>query len=152
MRIQRPTYRTSAALLAAWATCLSGCGSGLSDVSGAITLDGQPVQARDGVTATVMFQPLAGGPPAVGKLDAEGRYHIATGSQSGLTPGEYAVTCAINKVIPSTNGGAASAKGMSDPKYSDSKTSGFSFTVKPGSNEFDLALESPKKAGSARGR
>jgi hypothetical protein len=131
---------------------VAGCGNGMSQVSGAITLDGQPLYARDGVTATVMFQPTGGGAAAVGKLDRDGKYHISTGSQSGLRPGDYVATCAVNKVIASTDGGAASAKGMSDPKYSDSKTSGFAFTVRPGNNEFDLALESLKKAGDAEGR
>lgn len=121
-------------------------------MSGAITLDGQPVQARDGVMGTVMFQPVTGGVPAVGRLDAEGRYHIATGAQSGVTPGDYIVTCALNKVTASTDGGAASAKGLSDPKYSDSKTSGFAFTVKSGDNEFDLALQSPKQGRQPGGR
>jgi hypothetical protein len=128
-----------------------GCGDRLSQVSGDITLDGQPVAAKDGVMATIMFQPVAGGPAAVGRLDQQGRYHISTGAQSGLTPGEYVATCAINKLIPSTTGGAASAKAMSDPKYADSKTSGFRFTVKPGDNEFDLALESSGKTTASRG-
>jgi hypothetical protein len=130
---------------------LSGCGDQLSQVSGMVTLDGQPVQAKDGVMATIMFQSVAGGAAAVGRLDEEGRYHISTGSQTGLTPGEYVATCAINKLIPSTTGGAASAKAMSDPKYADSSTSGFKFNVEPGDNEFDLALESADKAAPNRG-
>lgn len=147
MPIKRFNFQRSLAAIAAGVLCLAvvGCGANPSSVSGVITLDGQPVQARDGVMATIMFQPVSGGPPAVGRLDAEGRYTIATGSQEGLTPGDYVATCAINKLSPSPDGISASAKAMSDPKYSNSKTSGFTFTVKPGDNEFDLALESPKK-------
>jgi len=130
---------------------LTGCGEKFSQVSGVVTLDGQPVAAKEGVTATIMFQPASGGAAAVGRVDQNGRYHIATGAQSGLKPGEYVATCAINKVIPSTTGGAASAKPLSDPKYADAKTSGFKFTVQPGQNEFDLALTSAGKAATARG-
>jgi hypothetical protein len=130
---------------------LAGCGDRLSTVSGAITLDGQPVMAKDGVMATIMFQPVTGGAAAVGRLDSEGRYHISTGAQTGLTPGDYVATCAINQLIPSTTGGAASAKALSDPKYADSKTSGFQFTVTPGDNEFDLALTSAAKTAAGRG-
>jgi hypothetical protein len=151
---RKPISRTALpALLAVAALCaaLTGCGDQLSQVSGAITLDGQPVLAKDGVMATIMFQPAAGGTAAVGRLDSEGRYHIATGAQSGLTPGDYVATCAINKLIPSTTGGAASAKAMSDPKYAQSATSGFRFTVKPGDNEFDLALQSAKSATNRGG-
>src|SRR4051794_20647059 len=88
---------------------LAGCGEKFSQVSGIVTLDGQPVAAREGVTATIMFQPASGGAAAVGRLDQNGRYHISTGAQSGLKPGEYVATCSINRLIPSTTGGAASA-------------------------------------------
>ena len=153
MRTQRRSRPNLSASLAVAATflVLPGCGDRLSQVSGAVTLDGQQVFAKDGVMATIMFQPASGGPSAVGRLDQDGRYHISTGAQAGLTPGEYVATCAINKLIPSTTGGAASAKGMSDPKYANSNTSGFKFTVRPGNNEFDLALESAGKSAANRG-
>ena len=141
----------AALAIAAASMLLTGCGDRLSQVSGQITLDGQPVYARDGVMATVMFQPVGGGAAAVGRLDQDGRYRISTGAQTGLAPGEYVATCAINRLIPSTTGGAASAQAMSDPKYADSKTSGFKFNVQPGDNEFDLALESAGKPGTGRG-
>jgi hypothetical protein len=146
--LRRPL--TSLATIAA-CLALAGCGEKFSQVSGAVTLDGQPVTATDGVMATIMFQPASGGAAAVGRLDQNGRYHISTGAQSGLRPGAYVATCAVNKVIASTTGGAASAKPLSDPKYADAKTSGFRFTVQPGKNEFDLALTSPSKTAAGHG-
>jgi hypothetical protein len=143
--------RSSCWLIAVASLSFAGCGERISQVSGVLTLDGQPVAAKDGVTATILFQPTAGGAPAAGILDQSGRYHISTGARSGLKPGEYVATCAINRLIPSSNGGAASAKPLSDPKYADAKTSGFQFAVQPGKNEFDLALTSLPKVATGRG-
>lgn len=145
----------SRALIGISALCAltTGCGNGLGQVSGTITLDGQPLVCRDGVMATVMFQPASGsGVSAVGHLDAEGRYQVMSGSQAGLAPGEYAVTCAVNQVIPSTTGGDASGKALSDPRFANGQTSGLRFTVQPGANEFNLAIESPKTSSRPRGR
>jgi hypothetical protein len=121
---------------------LSGCGSDLGQVSGLVTLDGQPLRGGSGVTATVMFQPTAGGVPGVGVVDDEGRYEITAGSQPGIKPGEYAVTCAATQLIAGKDGGAASGKGLTDPKYASAATSGLQFTVQPGANEFNIELSS----------
>jgi hypothetical protein len=129
--------------VAALAT-LAGCGNDLGQVSGLVTLDGKPLRGGNGVSATVMFQPLGGGVPGVGVVDGEGRYAITSGSQSGVKPGGYAVTCAATQLIPGKDGGAASGKGLTDPKYASAATSALQFTVQPGANEFNIDLQSPK--------
>jgi len=131
---------TAALILAA----ITGCGNDLGRVSGLVTLDGQPLRGGNGVTATVMFQPTGGGPPGVGTVDGRGRYEIASGSQSGLKPGDYAVTCAATQLIPGKDGGAASGKGLTDPKYASAGASGLQSTVQPGANEFNIELTSVK--------
>jgi hypothetical protein len=127
---------------------LSGCGNGLAQVSGQVTLDGQPLRGGAGdIRVTVQFQPTSGvGSTAIGLADEDGNYSLATGSQDGIPPGEYLVTCTASELLPAT--AASSTRGsrrISDPKYANAKTSGLSFTVQPGKNTFDIPLTSPAK-------
>jgi hypothetical protein len=130
-----------AALLA-----FGGCGNGLSQVTGLVTLDGQPLHGGKGDTrVTVQFQPIDGvGANAVGLADEEGKYKIATGSQTGIRPGDYYVTCAVSTLKA---GGP-----VADPKYANAKTSGLKITVQSGKNEFNIPLQSaPRKAPRTSG-
>lgn len=115
-----------------------GCGNGLAEVSGVVSIDGQPViGGPQGARVTVQFQPADGlGSTAIGLADAEGRYVIATGSQTGIAPGEYIVSCAASELV------AGGVRSLVDRKYANAKTSGLSFSVQPGSNEFNIALTS----------
>jgi hypothetical protein len=143
----------AAGLLLATALLLpfNGCGNGLASVSGTVTLDGQPLRGGNGVRGTVYFQPAAGGSSAVGNLDEMGRYDLSTGSKEGAAPGDYLVTCSVAQIIPSKEpGGTPSGRRITDSKYANAKTSGFRFTVQKGDNEFDISLESPRGAASAR--
>jgi len=143
--IVRPTVRMHVFAACASVVLFSGCGPKVGQVTGQVSLDGQPLLGSNGVVATVVFRPTSGsGPSAVGAVDADGRYTLYTGSTTGVQPGEYVVTCTANQLIPGADGGAASGKTLSDPKFADSKTSGFAFTVVPGHNEFDIPVESPK--------
>jgi hypothetical protein len=123
---------------------LAGCGDGLADVSGTVTLDGQPLRGGSGVRVTVFFQPVSGSSSgAVGIVDGNGRYQLSTGAKEGVVPGEYVVTCSATKIIPSkVPGGAASGRRLTDPKYANAKTSGLQFTIESGDNEFNIPLES----------
>jgi hypothetical protein len=123
---------------------LVGCGGNLADVSGAVTLDGQPLRSGRDIRTTVVFQPISGSAiGAVGLVDESGRYQLSTGSKKGAVPGDYTVTCTSTQIIPSkTPGGAGSGRSITDPKYANAKTSGFQFTVQSGSNEFNIPLES----------
>ena len=69
---------------------VAGCGGGnelgLVDAGGIVTLDGQPF-----ANALVMFQPKKG-PFAVGQTDAEGKFTLTTGVESGVVTGECRIT------------------------------------------------------------
>lgn len=123
-----------------------GCGNGLAEVSGVVTIDGQPVKGGpEGARVTVQFQPANGqGSTAIGLADVEGRYVIATGSQSGIAPGEYLVSCAASELA------AGGARSLIDRKYANAKTSGLSLSVQPGSNEFNISLASSPNPRSPR--
>lgn len=134
-------------LLATAISALTGCGSNLAEVTGKVTVGGQPLLGGNGVRATILFQPAGGsGVPATGIVDANGEYRLASGSNEGIVPGDYAVTCTATQLVPSkTPGGTPSGRRISDPKYANAATSGLTFTVQPGDNRFDVALDSPKK-------
>jgi hypothetical protein len=142
--------RRAAGLLSVMAACvaLSGCGNGLAQVSGQVTLDGQPLRGGKGdVRVTVQFQPVEGiGATAIGLADENGNYEIATGSQNGIRPGDYFVACS-----QSVLGKPKSPNATPDPKYANTRTSGLKFTVEPGKNEINIPLESAQKTSPRRG-
>lgn len=121
-----------------------GCGGMPATLSGKVTLDGSPVQADGEVSGSVFVQAKGmGGAPATGKIAADGSYQVTTGTEKGLAPGDYLVSVSLVRTIPSEREGYPPwAEKLISPKYSSSKTSGLSVTVKPGSNEYDIALES----------
>lgn len=123
----------------------SGCGNGLAQVSGQVTLDGQPLHGGKGDTrVTVQLQPADGvGANAIGLADENGNYKIATASQAGVRPGDYFVSCSVSTLGV---GGP-----VADPKFANAKTSGLKLSVQPGKNEFNIPLQSPPKKGRKPG-
>jgi hypothetical protein len=123
---------------------LCGCGSGLADVSGQVTLDGQPLHGGNGDTrVTVQFLPATGtGTTAIGLADENGNYTLRTGSQAGIPPGEYLAICTAAQIVSSPTGGAPGGRRITPEKYASARTSGFKFTVEPGRNEINLAMSS----------
>jgi hypothetical protein len=123
---------------------LSGCGSSMSEVTGTVTLDGQPLQAGRTIRATVTFEPAASrGTVAVGTLDDQGKFRLATGSQHGVVPGEYLVACSVTEIIPPKDpAGTPTGRAVSDPKFANARTSGLRYKVEPGSNEFSIPVQS----------
>ncbi|MGD9634097.1 MAG: hypothetical protein AB7G28_13365 [Pirellulales bacterium] len=119
---------------------LAGCGSGLAQVTGQVTLDGRPLQGGAGDTrVTVEFHPASGvGSVSIGLADESGKYTLGTGAQTGIPPGEYRVSCSASRLVP---GGGA--RRITDPKFANTKTSGLTCSVAPGSNEFNIAVTSP---------
>ena len=83
---------------------------------------------------------------AVGYLDQNGRYSLATGSQAGVLPGKYLVSVSATEIIPpKIPGEAGSGRLATPPQYANAKTSGFTAEVASGSNTFDYALLSKSK-------
>ena len=120
----------------------SGCGDNLATVSGVVTLDGKPLRGGNGVRATVFFQPTGGsGAAAVGMVDEAGKYNLSSGSQQGVAPGDYVVTCTATQIIPSKDpGNPPSGRRITPAKYGNATTSGLQFSVGPGDSDIDLAL------------
>ncbi len=130
-------------LLVGGVLTLAGCGNGLANVSGQITLNGSPLAASETVRGTVYFFPEGGtGAPAVGLVDAEGEYSLSTGSEGGVSPGAYLVTISASELIPAKiPGEAPGGRAITPRKYADPSQSGFRVQVASGSNVFDFALE-----------
>lgn len=121
-------------VMAALLTLVSSVGcSGASDqpelgeVSGIVTLDGKPV-----VGVNVVFKPDIGR-AAAGNTDAEGNYSLQ------YLEGVEGCKLGPNTVSFDWPPGSTNAIGI-PAKYND--TAPFKFEVKPGSNSFDLKMES----------
>jgi hypothetical protein len=135
-------------LLAIGLVAFDGCGNGMSEVQGTVTLDGAPLAGGSGVKATVLFQPDGQpGASGVGILDANGNYALMTGSQEGVPPGPYLVTVSATQIImPKDPTGTPSGKPITPRHYADPKQSGLRAEVQPGSNRFDFALDSKRSS------
>jgi hypothetical protein len=129
-------------LLIGLLSSLAGCsGSGMeSQVSGRVTLDS--AAAGPGI---VSFAPVdEKHNPAIGTIDARGRYSLKTSRTPGLPAGKYRVGVYIHTMPPGAQPGE---RLMSTPsaipeKYENVETSGLTFDVQPGSNTIDIRLTS----------
>jgi len=129
---------------------MTGCGSSgpqMGRVSGKVTYQDQPV-----ANATVTFLPeAAGSQSATGITDASGEYQLSTfGKNDGALVGKHRVNvvarAAFEGKLPPGAGEAmleefqAAGKPLIPQKYFNVETSGLSFEVESGSNQFDLVL------------
>ena len=119
----------------------AGCGPSrpaLLPAEGVVTLDGKPL-----AEASVIFQPTAGGRPAAGVTDADGRFKVGTFKpRDGALPGMHVVT-----VAKSEGTSPSDTRWISPKVYSLADQSGLSATVAPGSTTFTFALSSQGPAG-----
>lgn len=121
----------------------AGCGrSNNASVSGQVTLDGNPLRR-----GTVGYHPTEQGPVAYSGIDEDGRYEVKTGNLAGLVAGDYVVTVvAIEGVIdPAAAGNQPPQAGrlLTPVVYRNKATSPLRYLVSTGSNEIDIALNSP---------
>ncbi|ADB18536.1 hypothetical protein Psta_3881 [Pirellula staleyi DSM 6068] len=135
-------------LVACFALITTGCGSsGMVQVAGVVTLDGQPVEG-----AAVMFMP-AEGRPAEGYTDATGNFLLQTQTPGdGVAPGVYRVTVVKTKVYGvevnedgtsgAFNPAAFREEFLVPKKYSMPDTSGLEYTIEPGMASLKLELTS----------
>ncbi|MEZ6069960.1 MAG: carboxypeptidase-like regulatory domain-containing protein [Pirellulales bacterium] len=123
-----------------------GCGSGepLGQVSGVVTLAGEPV-----TNGSVVFENRELGISVRANLDDQGRYHVRTYDQDGLPPGDYQVA------VTSTRTGSGASPFVGDPadqqptdtgpaipeKYFKIATSDLSAHVDAGPNTIDFPLK-----------
>ena len=117
---------------------LTGCGSDAATVSGKVTLDGKPL-----AKGNIAFYSGGSAALATGSINSSGNYTLQTGTDKGLTPGNYQVTVVANDVVePAQEFASPIPKLITPAKYSSVSTSGLTAEVKPGSNTFNFDLVS----------
>lgn len=152
-------YRIYANLLLLGLVAASGCGDGRparTPVSGVVLFDSQPVS-----DATVVLMTTAGGRPATGVTDKEGKFTLTTFDQEdGAFLGEHVVTV-IKKELQITGtapvksndegrnavstpvlGYNSNVKWYLPKKYADPSTSALRIKVEPGMEPVRLELKS----------
>jgi len=109
-----------------------GCGSKLAPVTGQVVFpDKTPL-----TSGVVIFDPADGNPYAAqGQIQRDGKFKLGTTRPGeGAHPGKYKVSI---ESYDDTQ--------LFDARFGNAKTSGLEFTVVPGSNDFTITLEKPKK-------
>jgi hypothetical protein len=131
-------HRRSSLLLVVFAT-IAGCSnSELVPLTGKVTLDGAPLP-----TAIITFMNVSNGPSGYGSMQGNGEYFAKTGSQSGLTPGDYQISVVAyqpEEVIDRTY--AKPMKVIAPERYANPETSGFRYTLGTSGGTFDIELTS----------
>lgn len=125
------------ALALAFISLATGCGNGLSGVSGTVTLDGKPLDK-----AFVEFSP-PNGRPSMGKTDSNGYYRLEySTSQTGVEAGEHKVRIFTHEeasIDMKTGEPTPPVKEIVPAKYHRNST--LTAQVKSGSNKIDFDLE-----------
>ena len=134
---RRPLFAT-----ALFVAMLQGCANKLeAEVSGTVTLDGQPIGP-----GTVNFSPVGGeSNPAVGTIMPDGSYMLKTSRTVGLAPGTYRVAVSVfenQEALAPGQRSNAPPRLRTPEKYNSVETSGLEFKVEPGRNTIDLKLAS----------
>jgi len=107
----------------------------LGQVSGTVTLDGEPL-----ADAMVIFTPMTGGRPAAGRTDAQGRYElIFDRAGAGAVHGEHFVEIRTADERILEDDSVEVIPERVPAKYN--ATSELRRTVEEGSNVFDFELE-----------
>jgi len=134
-RLARPCAAAALALL----LCL-GCGrTNPTNVSGQVTLNGNPP-----TWGTVTFHPVAGETPIHGKIDPRGTYLLRPRQSETIPPGEYIVTVKAFSGMPTEQMSSAEINALliTPKRYHNKKTSGLPFSVGSGDNTIDIHLTS----------
>jgi hypothetical protein len=114
---------------------LGGCGPvdpPLYPVTGRVVLrDGRPIPS-----GVIEFAPDSG-PHARAKIGPDGRFALSTDGRAGAVAGKHRVVV----LQVAADGTSAYATKVAHPKYARFETSGLSREVKPGENDFLIALD-----------
>lgn len=138
---QPKAIRLSLAVLGCSLLTLSGCSEHDATVDGVVRLDGTALDH-----GRVTYVSEGGAVVAMGQIDDDGAYDVQVASSGGLPSGEYQVKVMCRGPATPSRGGGPPAPGKSliPRKYTRGHTSGWQFTVEPGSNTIDLELSSAK--------
>jgi hypothetical protein len=123
------------AVLIAIILSFAGCGGGLQQVHGKVTLP----NGKTAANSQVVFEGPIGGKTisARGDVQADGSYQLSTSQPGdGVPVGKYRVQ--VNP--PPLVDAEAKIAAPFNPKFSDFNASGLEFEVKPGKNEFPIQL------------
>jgi len=111
---------------------LAGCGGGMNThpVSGKVTMpDGSPAKGGSVIFEQQSSKPIS----CIGVIKPDGTYSVEVDeSNSGAPEGTYKVTVVMDD---------ESGKSLVNAKYTSVESTPLTFTVKPGSNTFDIKLE-----------
>jgi len=119
---------------------IAGCGRGgsipsLGEVSGIVTLDGQPL-----ADAIVTFAPAAGR-PSQGITGTDGRYTLAyTTERSGAMVGDHVVRISTDRYVERSGGAVEQITERVPAMYNAQST--LTATVKAGKNDLPFQLQS----------
>jgi len=134
------------ALFGSASLLLAGCGGApddrpeLADVTGVVTLDGEPV---DG--ASVAFSPKSGMRGASGQTNAEGEFKLSYASTMGCPLGEHTVEISTRREIQDEYGGVAGMEPETiPPQYRGNSTTLTAEVTADGENHFVFDLTSKK--------
>jgi hypothetical protein len=137
------SLRVFFALFLAGVLCLAmitGCapqGPVTVQVTGTVTLDGEPVEG-----ATVGFRPTEG-TPGTGTTDASGKFTLnATPGQNGVAVYKSEVVGEVAAADEETTATEIETKSLLPIKYSAVEGSGLSFDVQPGMAPVTIELKS----------
>jgi len=130
-------FRRGGLLLILALLVVAGCGQKNHPVKGKVTFkeNGKPLGAGH-----VLFQ-LVSDPDikASGDIEEDGSYELGNSKGMGALAGEYEVLVQPRMLENDPT------KSPIDNRFRDFKTSGLKYTVKPGSNEFNIEVERPGK-------
>lgn len=121
---------------------LAGCGSDdppVYPVTGRVVFrTGPPVTG-----GVIEFRPDKGGPAARGKIEADGRFTLTTGTRPGAVAGVHKVTLVQLTTDGATARHAATGHGKAvvHPKYAAADKSGLTRTVEPADNQFQIEVD-----------
>jgi hypothetical protein len=105
---------------------------------GRVTLEGKPIPGAYIVFRGIGKEPRQ--PRADGTVEADGTLRLSTYTAfDGIPVGEYAITIELRKPFFTLEG--AIGPNLLPAKYADPKTSGLTYTVKPGKQQFDIELK-----------
>ena len=136
--VSRP--RSAFAAIVCLLLAVAGCGQGAGQVTGQLTIDGQPAPAG----LILEFQPqIKESSASYGRTDATGRFEVwKTGSTKGVSPGTSLVRISIPP--PDTSGRGppklpAELEKLTIPARYGS-ASELQFDIKPGHQNIDIAI------------
>ena len=138
-------YSLALASLCLLGALCAGCGSQgprLTPVEGVVTLDGDVLEG-----AVVLFEPEAGGRPATGLTDAQGKFVLKTleegdGAQVGMNLVSVAKEAKVESDVEVEEGEIVPVEFETPVKYASPKTSELKVDVQPGMDPVKLELVS----------